>query len=336
MVPLLPILFVMLGLFLFNLVGTNNHCDAAFIKYIGNTQYIHPSINAMVTRSTTGNTDICGFTQSHPIFLQKDNDDGKCSSKLNRITLDFPQDNNRRRILKNTAFLFSTMVGTMSANIQNSSAFEGGVGGLGKTRPETGVVFSNTDLNDSATAGGIIIDRGSDGRIGVELFAPDGVTPAFVSFKAPWPMMKSSGIESRDISNPDSAFIQVASISYGGVELKDPFSIPSSFFSDTLFSKSGKYGMYGTPTDVKVKRVKVQEGQGESGKALYIANFTTLTPSMRESERKAFIAASVVGDGVFMLVASTTSARFKGQESLLRQVVDSFDCVQAPKSSLRR
>ena len=57
---------------------------------------------------------------------------------------------------------------------------------------------------------------------------------------------------------------------------------------------------------------------------------------MRESDRKALIAVSTVGDGVFMLVTGTTAARFKSQESILKKIAGSFVCVEAPKSSLRR
>ena len=91
-------------------------------------------------------------------------------------------------------------------------------------------------------------------------------------------------------------------------------------------------GMYGAPTDVKIKKVS----QSESGMAVYLASFTTLTPAMRESDRKAFISASVVGNGLFMLVTSTTSVRFNKLESLLRNVANSFAAIPAPKSSLRK
>lgn len=90
--------------------------------------------------------------------------------------------------------------------------------------------------------------------------------------------------------------------------------------------------MYGAPTDVKIKKIS----QSESGMALYLASFTTLTPAMRESDRKAFISASVVGNGLFMLVTSTTSVRFNKLESVLRKVADSFAAIPAPKSSLRK
>lgn len=54
---------------------------------------------------------------------------------------------------------------------------------------------------------------------------------------------------------------------------------------------------YGTPTDVKIKKISQTTNASD---AIYQAKFTTLTPAMRESDRKAFISASVVGDGLFL------------------------------------
>lgn len=85
-------------------------------------------------------------------------------------------------------------------------------------------------------------------------------------------------------------------------------------------------GAYGAPTDVKIKNLFPN---------LYSASFTTLTPSMRESERKAYISTSTVGDGVFMLVTGSTAVRFSNSEKVMRGVAESFKAVPAPKSSLR-
>lgn len=61
--------------------------------------------------------------------------------------------------------------------IPQANAFDGGVGGLGKTRPQTGVVFRDPeDASSSATAGDDVT---------YELLAPDG-TPTFLTFSAPW------------------------------------------------------------------------------------------------------------------------------------------------------
>jgi hypothetical protein len=203
--------------------------------------------------------------------------------------------------------------------------------GLGKTKPNTGVVFANPENNIDNTS-----SISTPGDYNAELLSPDGTTPAFLSFYAPWPMLRgSSGIESRDLANSESAFVQVVPI----VEGKTASNLPKSFFVNSIFGQSGKYGMYGTPTDIKVTKVRDNNGSGSSNNSntsVYAATFTTLTPAMRESDRKVLISVSSVGNGLFMLVTGTTAARFKSQEGLLNKVADSFVCVEAPKSSLRR
>jgi hypothetical protein len=208
---------------------------------------------------------------------------------------------------------------------QNANAFEGGVGGLGKTKPSTGVVYANPENIDSVSS------ISTPGDYNVELLSPDGATPAFLSFYAPWPMLKSSGIESRDLANSESSFVQVVPLEKG----KNVSNLSKSFFIDSIFGQTGKYGMYGTPTDIKVSKVRDGSDDGKLC-SIYTVVFTTLTPAMRESDRKVYISASSVGNGVFMLVTGTTLTRFKSQDKLLKQVAESFVCVEAPKSSLRR
>ncbi len=113
-----------------------------------------------------------------------------------------------------------------------AEAFDGGVGGLGKTKPETNVVFSNPDNIEVASS------ISTPGDYNAELVAPDGTTPAFLSFYAPWPMLRSSGIESRDLASSESAFVQVAPLPEG----KSVSNLPKSFFVDTIFGQTGKYG----------------------------------------------------------------------------------------------
>ena len=215
-----------------------------------------------------------------------------------------------------------------STFLPQANAFDGGVGGLGKTKPSTGVIFANPENIEIASS------ISTPGDYNTELLSPDG-TPAFLSFFAQWPMLKSTGIESRDLSNAESSFVQVEKLPEGK---SSGSSLPKSFFVNSIFGQTGKYGMYGTPTDIKIS--KVRDGGSGSGdddrSSIYLASFTTLTPAMRESDRKALIAVSTVGDGVFMLVTGTTAARFKSQEPILRKIADSFVCVEAPKSSLRR
>jgi len=148
------------------------------------------------------------------------------------------------------------------------NAFDGGVGGLGKSKPDTGVVFANSDLPLTTTGGG-------GTAITTELLSPDRKTTALVSFYAPWPLLRSTnGIESRDLSNPEATFLRVApavSIPDGSNINMDVSNIPASYFDQFIFGISGKFGMYGPVTDLKVK--KVIDKQASS---IYLASFTTL------------------------------------------------------------
>lgn len=252
------------------------------------------------------------------------------SSSPRRKEQSKPSGNDTPRHLSRNQFLLATLAtttATLSINpfTENSStivnAFEGGVGGLGKTKPQTGVVFANPDLEDITT---LTIP----GDYNAELLAPDGETPVFLSFYAQWPMLKSAGIESRDLANAESSFVQVAPYPSGysvGDTLKKPF------FVESIFGQTGKYGAYGTPSDIKVSKVP----ESKNGD-LYQVSFVTLTPAMRESDRKAYIATKAVGGGIFMLVVGTTLTRFKSQEKTLRKIADSFECIEAPKSKMNR
>ncbi|KAL3792125.1 hypothetical protein HJC23_013399, partial [Cyclotella cryptica] len=202
-----------------------------------------------------------------------------------------------------------------------SNAFDGGVGGLGKTRPVTGVVFRDPEAVASTSNGEDLTN---------ELLAPDG-TPAFVTFSAPWPLLRSAaGIEARDIAGGfESSFVQVAELPKGITTMDE---VKPAVLSEVVFGSTGKFGMYGAPTDIKIKKIS----QSSNGMTVYSASFTCLTPAMRESDRKAYISASVVGNGLFMLVTSTTSTRFTKFERVLRGVAESFTAIPAPRSSFRK
>ena len=169
--------------------------------------------------------------------------------------------------------IFSIISATSSAVmfVPPVEAFDGGVGGLGKTKPETGIVFSNPDL--------ITVEQTSTGEYSAELLSPDG-TPALLSFYAPWPLMRSSGIESRDLANPEASFVQVAPLPQGTGLQAD--TLTASFFTSSIFSSSGKFGAYSTPLDIKVK--KIDKGNAPLSTSVYSATFTTLTPAMRGKE----------------------------------------------------
>ena len=155
-------------------------------------------------------------------------------------------------------------------------------------------------------------------------------TAAIVSFDAPWPVLKSStGVESRDLQNPEAAFLQVAEAPRGAT---NPEELKKEFFIDAILGSKGKYGAYGSPIDIKIKKIA---DAPRAGYGLYSAAFTTFTPGGRESERMIYISTALVGNGVFMLVTGSTAPRFRKQVAALRKIADSFTCVAAPKSSLR-
>jgi len=205
-----------------------------------------------------------------------------------------------------------------------SNAFDGGVGGLGKTRPQTGVIFKDAEIAAETT-------QSKTGDVTYELVAPDG-SYVIVSFSSTIPLSKSStGIECRDIQGGyESSFVQVCKLLSSGTTLD---KINPGIIIDNIFGQAGKFGMYGSPTDVRVKKLP---RASESSTDIYQATFTTLTPAMRESDRKALISASVVGDGLFLLVTTTTTTRFAKQETQLRKTAESFSAIAAPRSSLNQ
>jgi hypothetical protein len=195
-------------------------------------------------------------------------------------------------------------------------AFEGGVGGLGKTKPVTGVVLRD----------GSVPIQNSDGIVSAELISGATGNPMYVQFQTPWPLLATtSGLEARDLLNAESAFVQVIpNVKQEGTSDK----ALRALIIDSVFSSKGKYGAYGEPIDIKMKKF--------NDDGLMTVDFTTYTPAMRESERKLYIKALFVEDSLVMLVTGTTLQRFKYQDKTLRQVADSFVAIAAPKSGLKR
>ena len=86
--------------------------------------------------------------------------------------------------------------------IRPAHAFDGGVGGLGKTRPDTGIVYVDPDAVVEQTAAGVI---------SAELLVGNAGDAALVSFQSPWPLLGTAkaGLEARDLITSDAAFCQV-------------------------------------------------------------------------------------------------------------------------------
>jgi hypothetical protein len=215
--------------------------------------------------------------------------------------------------------------------IAEVEAFDGGVGGLGKTKPETGV-----ELFDETSAP-IQNDRGI---VSSEIKGMDG-SPILVSFQTPWPLLPTSGaLEARDIRSTESAFVQVASLSTLGNNAKK-WKDKKQFqylLMDSVFAAKGKFGAYGQPYDIQLKPVVQNSSDNDYTQASFFAvTFTTLTPAMRESERKALIAAQQVGaDTLVLLVVTTTSVRYSSNVKTFQTIASSFEAIAAPQSSLKK
>lgn len=219
---------------------------------------------------------------------------------------------NRRDALVQT--LSATAAALILSHVGPAIAFEGGVGGLGKTKPETGVVLRE----------GSAPIQNSRGIVSAEIIGATG-NPIYVQFQTPWPLLATtSGLEARDLLNSESAFVQVIPNVKEGTSDK----ALRALITDKVFSSKGKYGAYGEPIDVKIKKM--------DDDGLMTVGFTTYTPAMRESERKLYLKALFVEDSLVMLVTGTTLQRFKSQDKTLRQVADSFLAIAAPKSGLKR
>jgi hypothetical protein len=199
-------------------------------------------------------------------------------------------------------------------------AFEGGVGGLGKTKPQTGVELWDSDSTPFQNTQGIV---------SAEIASSSG-KPILVNFQTPWPLSTvSSGLEARDLRTSESAFVQVLPLD---PKIMKDWQTPANFrqlLLESLLASQGKYGAYGSPTDVKVKALK--------DTSTFQVTFISYTPSMLESERQLWIEPKAIdNDTLVLLVVGTTRPRFATQQATIQKVVDSFTAVAAPTTRMRK
>ena len=210
---------------------------------------------------------------------------------------------------------FLTNTAAILAFSSLASAFEGGVGGLGKTKPVTGVQLWDEESVALQNAAGLV---------SAELAVQQ--SPVRVNFQTPWPLMSSYGLEARDLQNPESAFVQVVE---HVKEIPTSKSTVKELLVNSVLSGKGKFGAYGAPIDIKVKKTDKSN--------VWLVDFTTYTPGQRESERSLFVKlTSPVSGSLVLLVVGSTRLRFAQKQSQLEQVVDSFEAIPAPATQLRR
>jgi len=216
-------------------------------------------------------------------------------------------------LLERSCFLH-TMVFSMFTTTSSAVAFEGGVGGLGKTKPNTGVVLFEASSTPIQNEKGIV---------SAEIQSASG-KPILVEFQTPWPLLPTtSGLEARNLRSSESAFIQLVPAVSDWQNRK----VFEQLLLNSVLASQGKYGAYGTPTDVRVKPL--------NEKGVYAVTLTCYTPAMRESERQLYIRPIQVDDSLVMLVTGTTRNAFSAQENTFSRIADSFVAVAAPESRLR-
>lgn len=172
------------------------------------------------------------------------------------------------------------------------------------------------------------------GAVSAEILTGTRANPeaVLVSFVSPWQLQTGPvyDVECRDAKTGDGAFLAVTKQANG----KSLESLPSSFFLDRLFDPTGRFSFYGPPTDVKIKSDTVQ------GNNRYLElSFSNLSQSTNaEIPRKALLAATIPSgsDNAVMLVASANASQWKkGASERVKQTIESFRAVPAPKTSMK-
>jgi len=195
----------------------------------------------------------------------------------------------------------------------------------GKSRPQTGVVFRDGSDVSQDRSGSVLAEI----LVGTKA-KPVAVLASFTASK--WKLEKGSvfDVETRDGKTGDGAFLAVSKETKG----KKLEELPSPFFLERLFDPTGRFSFYGPPTDIKVKSSKME------GNNRYIElTFSSLSQSTNaEIPRKALLVATIPegSENAVMLIGSATANRWKkGSDKEIKQTIDSFRAIPAPKSNLK-
>lgn len=256
---------------------------------------------ALITLASTPNNNQCVSSTEHFFASQQQEEELRLNPTLTT-----------RSIFLQTGL---ASVGSLLFVAQTSLAFEGGVGGLGKTKPTTGVILFNENSTPIQNEKGIV---------SAEIKSVSG-KPILVEFQTPWPLLPTtSGLEARDLRSSESAFVQLVPTIPNWQNRK----VFQELLITSALASQGKYGAYGAPTDIKVKPYNSDTG-------IYAVSFTSYTPSMRESERQVWVKPVEVDSSLVMLITGTTKNAFASRERIFAQICDSFLAVAAPETRLR-
>jgi len=197
-------------------------------------------------------------------------------------------------------------------------------GQAGKAKPRTGVVLRDGEEPSRDMKSGNVLAE-------ILVGSSSNPTPVLATFQSPW-KLESGGlfdVECRDAKYGDGAFLTVAKGK--GKSLSE---LPKTFFTDALFSSTGRFSFYGVPTDIKVKKSEM-----DGNYRMIELVFSNLSQSTNaEIPRTALVSATIPEgtDDVVMLVGSATSNRWKrGAEQPVRDTVNSFKATLAPTSGMK-
>jgi hypothetical protein len=125
-------------------------------------------------------------------------------------------------------------------------------------------------------------------------------------------------VECRDGKTGDGAFLAVTT----NVGKKSIGQLDDAFFLDNLLAPSGRFGFYGAPTDVKIKKKSATTKKGgnddNSNYRVIDFSFSTLSQSTQtEIPRKAQLVATIPAGSTqaVMLVGSASASRWKNKGS---------------------
>lgn len=194
----------------------------------------------------------------------------------------------------------------------------------GKSRPETGVILRD----------GSDVQQDKQGNVLSEILTGTKAKPVAVlaTFNSPWKLETGPvfDVECRDAKTGEGAFLAVTG-DVGGKKIGD---LSTAFLFERLFRPEARFSFYGPPTDIKVKSSRTE------GNYRYVElGFSTLSQSTNsEIPRKALLVATIPEgtNNAVMLVGSASASRWKnGGEKKVRDTIESFRAVPAPKSSMK-
>jgi hypothetical protein len=191
-----------------------------------------------------------------------------------------------------------------------------------RSRPSTGIVL----LEDVQEAG-----AKDAPAVSAELVLDGGVA-ATVTFQSEpgYPLIRGMfyDVEIKNQKGSDSAFLQVASLPSG----KGIAEMSDSFFTKKVFSAEGRFGAYGSATDIKVLNSEM------GTRRLIDVTFSALSPGGTEVPRRALIAA-IQPEGAtdaVMLVGSSVLKEWKKVEPALRKTALSLQVARVRPTGIAR